>query len=78
MQMGKYSDYALLLAPMIYMLRFAQAEDVVNLDEMAVNVERGEDTTVIKALQGEKRVKFSKHVNGLVTDLVEYGYLECE
>lgn len=78
MQMRKYSEYALLLAPMIYTLRLAQAEDAVNLDDFANSLDRGEEASIVKPFHGQTRVEFSRLINGLVTDFVEFGYVKCD
>lgn len=77
-QLRKYSDYALLLAPLIIAIRVAKAKDVVNLDDYAECLERGEDADIVKQFDDESRAEFSKQINGLITDLVDYGYLKSE
>lgn len=77
-QLRKYSDYALLLAPMIITIRLAKAKDVANLDDFAECLERGEDADLVHAFDDETQIEFSKQINGLLTDLVEYGYIKCE
>ncbi|XP_055312342.1 uncharacterized protein LOC129574385 [Sitodiplosis mosellana] len=77
-QMRKYSDYALLLAPMIITIRLAKAKDVANLDDYAECLERGEEADVVHEFDDETQAEFSKQINGLVTDLVDYGYVKCE
>lgn len=77
-QLRKYSDYALLLAPMIITIRLAKAKDVANLDDFAECLERGEDADLVHEFDDETQIEFSKQINGLVTDLVEFGYIKCE
>lgn len=76
MQMQKYSDYALLLTPMIIALRVAKANDVFNLDDYAEMLERGEDADILGQFDDETQHEFSRQINGLVTDLVDYGYVK--
>lgn len=76
MQMEKYSDYALLLAPMIIGIRVAKAKDVVNLDNFAEMIDRGEDADIIGQFDDETEEEFSRQINGLITDLHNYGYVK--
>lgn len=79
MQMKKYSDYALLLVPLIITIRVAQAKDVSNLDDFAESLERGdENAAFVNKFDGDTLIEFSKQINGFVADLVDYGYVECE
>lgn len=75
--MRKYSDYVLLMAPLIITYRLAKANHVADLDDFAERLERGEDADVIHKFDGETQAEFSKQINGLLTDLVDYGYVKC-
>lgn len=74
-QLRKFGEYALLMAPMIISIRVAKETDVSNLDEFAQLVEKGEDVDLIRKFDGETQKEYSRLVNGLVTDLVNYGYV---
>lgn len=78
MQMKKYGDYALLLAPMIILIRVAKAKDVSNLDDYAECLEREESADILGTFDDETQNEFSRLANGLVTDLVNYGYVTSE
>lgn len=75
-QMRKYSDYALLLTPMIIAIRVAKASNVANLDDYAECLERGEDADILNQFDDETQAEFSRQINGLITDLVDYGYVK--
>lgn len=75
MQLRKFGEYALLLCPMIISVRVAKATDVSNLDEYAQLIEKGENVDLIHKFEGETQEEYSRLVNGIVTDLVNYGYV---
>lgn len=77
-QLRKYSDYALLLAPMIITIRLAKAKDVANLDDFAECLERGEHVDLVHDFDDETQIEFTKQINGLITNLVDYGYVKCD
>ncbi|XP_031631015.1 uncharacterized protein LOC116345637 [Contarinia nasturtii] len=78
MQMKKFSDYALLLAPLIISIRVAKAKDISNLDEYAEHCERNESVEMLGKFDDDTQAEFSRLMNGLLTDLVDYGYVKCE
>lgn len=78
-QMRKCGQFALLCAPMIFQIRVAGAKDILDLDEYAEQVERGSKTAdLIGAFDEDTQEKYSKLINDLVDDLVDYGYVTCK
>lgn len=75
-QMQKYSDFALTLAPMIISIRVARAKDVSNLDDYAQLLEQGVEADVLGQFDEDTQKEYSRQINGLLTDLVNYGYVK--
>lgn len=75
MQLRKFGEYALLMATMIISIRVAKANDVLNLDEFAELSENGKDVELIHKFDGKTQKEYSELVNGIVTDLIKYGYI---
>lgn len=78
MQMKKFGEYALLFGCMMTIFRIAKAKDVLNLDEYAERLERNENVQMVGKFDNETQNEFKRLVNGLVTDLVNYGYVTSE
>ncbi|XP_031616814.1 uncharacterized protein LOC116336810 [Contarinia nasturtii] len=78
MQMKKYGEYALLYGPWIVALRLAKGKDIMNVDEYIESIARNENVEMIGIFDDETQAEFSRVVNGLLTDLVDYGYVKCE
>lgn len=76
MQLRKFGEYALLMAPLIISIRVAKETDVSNLDEFATLIEQGKDAEMIHKFQGETQKEYSRLANGIITDLVNYGYVK--
>lgn len=76
MQLRKFGEYALLMAPLIISIRVAKEADVSNLDEFAKLIEQGKDAEMIHKFEGETQQQYSRLVNDLITDLVNFGYVE--
>lgn len=74
-QLGEFSEYALLYAPIILSIRMAQAEDVENLDVYAEHLENGQDIDLLRTFDEKTQKIYSKLINDAVTDLVDYGYV---
>lgn len=69
-------DFALLTGPLIVQLKIANPEDVVDLDEYSERVERGEIADLLREYDNETQKKYNDLVNGIVVDLIDYGYIE--
>lgn len=77
--MRKFGEFALLCGPMIIQIKVANAKDILNLDDYAEQVEKGnKDADLFAEYDEETEEKFSNLVNGLVDDLVNYGYVKCK
>lgn len=77
-QLRKMGDFALFFGPMIIQIKVAGAADIGNLDEYAEMVERGEEPDLINEYDEKTQMEYSRLINDLVTDLVDYGYVKCE
>lgn len=74
--MKKFAEFALLCAPVIIQIRIASEKDFGNLDEYAELVDKGIEADLIKKFDDKTQQEFNTLINDLVTDLVEYGYIE--
>lgn len=74
-ELQKYGKYALLCAPMIHQFRLASSEDVVDLNIYSDAIEKGSDVKMFKEFAEDKQRVFSRLVNEVVIDLIDYGYL---
>lgn len=74
-QLRKFGRCALLCAPLIIGITVAGPNDVSNLDEYAELLNTDENIDVLKPFEGDTKIKYSRLINDLVTDLVNYGYL---
>lgn len=78
-QMRKFGEFALLCGPMIIQIKVANAKDILNLDDYAEQVEKGNKAAdLVGEYDEETQEKFSNLINGLVDDLVNYGYVKCK
>lgn len=77
-QLGQFSEYALLYAPIIFSFRLAQADNVENLDIYAEHIENGRDIDLIRDFDVETQKVYKRLINDAVTDLVGYGYISYE
>lgn len=76
-QMRKYGAFALLCGPMLIQIKVARAQDIGNLDEYAKLVNDGHEADLINGYDEDTQIEYEKLINGLVDDLVSYGYVEC-
>lgn len=76
MQMVKYSDYALVMALILIPAKVAKAKDVFNLDEYAEMLDRGVEADIFGQFDEGTQKEYSRQINGLLTDLVNYGYVK--
>lgn len=77
-QMRKFGEFALLFGPMIIQIRVASAKDILDLDTYAEHVERGGSADLIGEFDEDTQIEYSVLINGLVDDLVNYGYVKCK
>lgn len=77
-QMRRFGKFALLFGPMIIQIRVAKAKDVGDLDEYSERVENGEEPDLIQFSDEDTVKQYTTWINDLVTDLVNYGYVECK
>lgn len=81
-QLKKFGKYALVCAPMIIQIMVASAKDIGNMDDYSEMI-RSENPDVVKPdligpYDEETKAAYSAKINGLITDLVNYGYLVNE
>lgn len=74
-QMHKFGQFALILGPMIMVLLVAGAKHIRDLDEWVEQLDQGEDADLLETFDEETQQKYSYLINGMVTDLVNYGYI---
>lgn len=74
-QLAKFSEFALLYAPIIFSIRLAQAEDVENLDVYAEHLQNGHDIDLMHEFDEQTQTIYTRLINDAVTDLVDYGYI---
>lgn len=77
-QLRKYGEFALLCGPMVIQIKVANSSDVGNLDEYAELVESGVEADLINEYDEATQMLYDSLINGLVTDLVNYGYVKCK
>lgn len=77
-QLKKYGEFALLCGPMIIQNKVANASNVGNLDDYAELVENGVEADLITQYDEITQMQYDSLINGLVTDLVSYGYVKCK
>lgn len=77
-QLRKFGEFALLFGPMIIQIKVANAKDIGCLDEYAELVEKGEEPDLLKDYDEETQIEYTRLINDLFTDLVNYGYIEIK
>lgn len=78
-QMRKFGEFALLTGPMIIQIRVAAAKDILNLDDYAEQVEKGNQSAdLVGEYDEDTQAEYSNLINDLVDDLVNYGYIKCK
>lgn len=75
-QLVKYSDYALFFGPFAGGLTVAKAKDVTNLDDFADKIDQGIEADLLGEFDEETQAQYSRIINGILTDLVDYGYVK--
>ena len=75
-QLKKFGKFALLCGPFLIQIKVAGAKDIGNLDEYAESIEKGEEGDVFNPFCEETQSVYSTWVSDLVSDLVDYGYVE--
>lgn len=77
-QMRKFGEFALLTGPMIIQIKVANAKDILNIDDYAEHVEKGHSADLIGEYDEDTQMEYSILINGLVDDLVKFGYVNCK
>lgn len=77
-QLRKMGDFALLCGPLIIQIAVANPKDIGNLDEYAELVEKGENADLVNEYDEDTQMEYTRLINDLVTDLVNYGYVNCD
>lgn len=77
-ELKKFGDFPLALTPLIAHARITKEEDVKGLDSVADAVNSGAETCRESGFDAEQQREFDDLIDGLVIDLVEYGYVQLE
>lgn len=74
-QLRKYGDFTLLCAPLLISIRVAQAKNATENDDSI-----GKREKVLSNIHNHEQTQteYSRLINDLVTDLVNYGYVTIE
>lgn len=74
-QLKKYGKFGLLVATMIIQGTVAEIKDINDIDDYSERINRNEDVDLFRPFAGNTHEKFTKLINDLVTDLVNYEYI---
>lgn len=74
-QLRKFGDFTLLCAPLLISIRVAQPKDTNNDDK---NTGKREKVLANIHSNEETQTEYSRLINELITDLVNYGYVQIE
>lgn len=74
-QLRKFSEFALMTCPFLILFKVAETEDISNLDEYAERMENDGQTNLINSFNKRTQSKYSRLINDLVSDFVDYGYI---
>lgn len=77
-QLRKFGRFVLLCGPFIIQLKVAGAKDIGNLDKYAESIDHDEETDLINQYDEQTQSEYSTLINGLLTDLVAYGYVQLD
>lgn len=69
-------DFALLTGPFIAQIIVANAKDIGNLDDYSERIVNGEMVDLLSKFDDCTQKKYDDIANGIVTDLIDYGYIE--
>lgn len=75
-QLRKFSEFALMTCPFLILFKVAKTEDIGNLDEYAEHLENDGQSNLISSFNKRTQSKYSRLINDLVTDFVDYGYIK--
>lgn len=76
-ELRRFGKINLLTAPLVAQIKVAHPDDVEDLDEYCERIENGDKNfDLLKKYNEEKQEKFNDLVNGIVVDLINYGYIE--
>lgn len=77
-ELRTFGDFALFCAPMILQMRIASSEHIADMDNYAARLAEGETVKFVSQYDDKTQNLFEKLINGAVTDIVEYGYVQLE
>lgn len=74
-QLKQFGSFALLIAPMILQVALAHSDDISDLDVISEQLAKGEKVdAIVKGYDEETQQIYTERINGLVTDIVNFGY----
>lgn len=74
-QLRKFGAFPLLLGPFVVLAKLAGAGDVRDIDEYSELLDSGVEADLINLTEERSLSEYSRLVNEIVTDLVDYGYI---
>lgn len=77
-QLRRFGETALLFAPMLMLVKLVKPEHIKPMAEYAAGVERGELPDLIIKLDTETQTEFSRLVNDLFNDLLNWEYIQLD
>lgn len=77
-ELKKFGDFPLALTPLIAHARITHEEEVQGLEVVADAVNNGVENSYIRTFDNEQQREFDDLIDGLVVDLVEFGYVQLE
>lgn len=75
-ELRKFGEYVLLCAPMIIRIKIANTEDVRDLVEYSDAIETDSTLDLFREFDETTQIEYSRLVNEVVDDLLQYGYIE--
>lgn len=74
-ELKKFGEFALLCGPIILQIAVANATDIRDLDEYSNEIEENNEIELITKFDEETQAIYSKLINDLVADLLDYEYI---
>lgn len=74
-QLKQFGSFALVISPMIIQISLAKSEDIPDLNEVSEKLARGEEADdIVRGYDEDTQKVYADRINGLVTDIVNFGY----
>lgn len=71
-QLKKFGKFAFVTGPLCIQLTLVNPNDVANLDDIVQSGDTNAD--FIAGFDAETQIEYDKRINGLFSDLIEFGY----